>query len=146
MPPHKSKSDFRVSMLKNCQKLLNDDRIIETNAHWSWMGHEKIKQAGGWNVWGVSALHFSTGSQEFGGVSVSGFSACTAPTYYHTSKYFYNQWLEVSEFNLELSVALIEERVEVRLKVEYFWKFGNQSSELTEWCLSDQRSSRQWEQ
>ena len=33
----------------------------------------------------------------------------------------------ISEVNLELSIAIIEESVEVRLKLEYFWKFGNQS-------------------
>jgi len=33
-----------------------------------------------------------------------------------------------SEVNPELSVALIEESIEVRLKLEYFWKFRNRSS------------------
>jgi len=42
-----------------------------------------------------SALHYSTRSWEFGGVLDSGFSVCSAPTYYHTSKYFYSQHLEV---------------------------------------------------
>ena len=31
------------------------------------------------------------------------------------------------EVNLELRVALIEESIEFILKLEYFWKFGNQS-------------------
>jgi len=46
-------------------------------------------------VLGVSALHHSIRSCELGGVLDSGFSLCTAPTYYHASKYFYNQLLEV---------------------------------------------------
>ena len=34
------------------------------------------------------------------------------------------------EVNPELSIALIEESVEFRLKLEYFWKFRNWSSEV----------------
>jgi len=34
------------------------------------------------------------------------------------------------EVNPELSIALIEEGIEFRLKLEYFWKFGNWSSEI----------------
>jgi len=36
------------------------------------------------------------------------------------------------EANPELSVALIEERIEVRFKLEYFQKFRNQSLGSTE--------------
>jgi len=35
-----------------------------------------------------------------------------------------------SEFNLELSIALIEESIEVRLQLEYFWKYRNWSLEV----------------
>jgi len=34
------------------------------------------------------------------------------------------------EVNLEMSIALIEESIEFRLKLEYFWKFRNWSSEV----------------
>jgi len=37
---------------------------------------------------------------------------------------------ESSEFNPEQSVALIEESIGFRLKLEYFRKFGNTSSEV----------------
>ena len=45
------------------------------------------------------------------------------------------------EFNLELSVALIERSIEIKIKVEYFQKFRNQSSEFR--VQSDQGLSRQ---
>ena len=34
------------------------------------------------------------------------------------------------EVNLELSVALIEEHIEARIMLEYFWKYRNQSLEV----------------
>jgi len=35
-----------------------------------------------------------------------------------------------SEVNQELSIALIDESIEFIIKLEYFWKFGHQSSEV----------------
>jgi len=68
----------------------------------------------------------------FRGDSDSGFSSCAAPTYYHASKYFYNQHLDVWKFNLELSIALIEISIEFIINLEYFqivWKSEFGSSE-----------------
>jgi len=43
----------------------------------------------------------------FGGSSDSGFSSCTAPTYYCASKYFCDQHPEIQKFNSKLSISLI---------------------------------------
>ena len=48
----------------------------------------------------------------FGGVSDSGFSSCTAPTYYCGSKYFYNQHPQVQNLiKTERSLKRSEHRV-----------------------------------
>ena len=48
----------------------------------------------------------------FGGVLDSGFSLCALPTYYHRSKYFYNQYPQVQNLiGTEHSLNIIEHRV-----------------------------------
>jgi len=57
------------------------------------------------------------------------------------SGYFYNQCPEV--WKSIWSIALIERSIEFIIKLEYFRKFRNQSSEVQSDVGSDQRSGRQ---
>jgi len=61
-----------------------------------------------------------------------GFSSCTAPTYYWCPSISDIRSPEPLEVNLRQSIALIDVRVEFRLKLEVFWNVENRVWELME--------------